>query len=875
MSLFKPLDKQPKAKAKKAPRASAKKTPRKKTRSGKFKVGDAVSFEIPSTTFSLPKEGTGEIVGFGTGEVVGDGNRLTITDAVEVQVNGGLVNLFHPMHLSPITADKQPKAKAKKAPRASAKKAPRKKAPKAKDTTPAKDSPEMIVRKLRAGRLPMFRGGDGVASSSLPAYFVNDPEWAKHYGPVREYEIQLKNPQVIDNEEWRNFDSTVLRFNPDPAVMLRVRGFDSVVNIRDLPKGGQMVLVYALEGWKGKVKPQKLAKGSQAPTEHFDVVLIDDDGAFKDRRMTAKQLYAEHTKLEKKILTSAKAILKGAIDSQNAKRVSAPMIRQVMDELPLRRNSGWDRLETLRAHMHKNKLSTSRWVAPMRAELHDFGKEYIASLKQKRTKKPPQVKERLKWSPKTGPVPKATKPIIVSRVEDLRIGDAVLRTVTLGGKSTYEIVTDAIPGEGGMVRLCFRKAGADDLERARRRDPKKSDRAGPDVTMQELRCVDSVDIGPKESLRIRKQQSLGLGLEDAPTVGQIVKALSSKPKLGASSRAPTPTPDFRDPRAVIQEGTFAPTIEIKYGPGLGVLICGETYYNRAAIKRAYGGRMRFSRNLPEGCAWYVPRSRNWSQADKEKAAQRIADDLAEALKGRQVTVNITRQGVETRAASQSLGGPGLGEPMRLDDIPLELANDGNRAVKPMFELNQKQLKKIRETFGDLRTIFAIGIAYAAKTDTNGRYIGPMASAGRKGSLTMAVRQDAYGPGERPNFDPKKATEYVELLSDLAPKDEPRIDSLSLGRGHLLDVGFKTVAIDQYGQDYDSTYLSGGKVAEKTFAAIAANDAKRPLYVPTLKKLVLRQKTKWSAILILEAAAQYAAGRPKPIKIDFRTYSAMD
>ena len=140
---------------------------------------------------------------------------------------------------------------------------------------------------------------------------------------------------------------------------------------------------------------------------------------------------------------------------------------------------------------------------------------------------------------------------------------------------------------------------------------------------------------------------------------------------------------------------------------------------------------------------------------------------------------------------------------------------------------------------------------------------------------MAVRQDAYGPGERPNFDPKKATEYVELLSDLAPKDEPRIDSLSLGRGHLLDVGFKTVAIDQYGQDYDSTYLSGGKVAEKTFAAIAANDAKRPLYVPTLKKLVLRQKTKWSAILILEAAAQYAAGRPKPIKIDFRTYSAMD
>lgn len=768
------------------------------------------------------------------------------------------MSLFKPL-------DKQPKSKAKKAPRASAKKAPRKKTPKAKDTTPAKDSPEMIVRKLRAGRLPMFRGGDGVASSSLPAYFVDDPEWAKHYGAVREYEIQLKNPKIIDNEEWGNFDSTMLRINPDPANMLRVSGHDSVVNIRDLPKGGQMVLVYALEGWQGKVKPRKLAKGSRAPTEHFDVVLIDDDGAFKDRRMTAKELYEEHAKLTNKLFATAKSILREAIDSKNVKRVDGALIREVMDELPLRRNSGWDRLETLRAHMKKNKLSTSRWEGQMRQNLFTHGNRYIDGLKKTRSKK----------TPKTGAVPASEKKILVSKVSDLRIGDAVYRTVPLGGKNTFEIVTDAIPGPDGTVRLCFRKAGADDLERARRRDPKKSHRAGPDVTMQELRCVDSVDIDPKESLRVRKQQSLGLGLEDAPTVGQIVKALSSKPKLGASSRAPTPTPDFRDPRAVTQEGTFAPTIEIKYGPGLGVLICGETYYNRAAIKRAYGGRMRFSRNLPEGCAWYVPRSRNWSQGDKEKAAQRIADDLAEALKGRQVTVNITRQGVETRAARQSPGGPGLGEPIRrLDEIPLELANDGNRAVKPMFELDEKQLKKIQATFGDLRTIFAIGIAYAAKTGANGRYIGPMASAGRAGSLTMAVRQDAYGPGQRPNFDRKKAAEYVQLLTDLAPKDEPRIDSIQI-QPLSGDVGFSTVAIDQYGQDFDRGYLQGGKVAQKTFADIAENNAKRPLDVPTLKKLVLRQKSKWAAILILKAAAQYAAGRPRPIKVEFRTYSAMD
>ncbi len=39
-----------------------------------------------------------------------------------------------------------------------------------------------------------------------------------------------------------------------------------------------------------KAKDTTPAKGSRAPTEHFDVVLLDDDGSFKHRRMTEREL---------------------------------------------------------------------------------------------------------------------------------------------------------------------------------------------------------------------------------------------------------------------------------------------------------------------------------------------------------------------------------------------------------------------------------------------------------------------------------------------------------------------------------------------------------------------------------------------------------
>ena len=62
--------------------------------------------------------------------------------------------------------------------------------------------------------------------------------------------------------------------------------------------------------------------------------------------------------------------------------------------------------------------------------------------------------------------------------------------------------------------------------------------------------------------------------------------------------------------AAADESHSEAPLRVVYRYDAGILICGETYAHRHAIKGLRTMRFKFSRRLPDDCAWYVPRTRN-------------------------------------------------------------------------------------------------------------------------------------------------------------------------------------------------------------------------------------------------------------------------
>lgn len=79
-------------------------------------------------------------------------------------------------------------------------------------------------------------------------------------------------------------------------------------------------------------------------------------------------------------------------------------------------------------------------------------------------------------------------------------------------------------------------------------------------------------------------------------------------------------------------------LRVVYSYDAGILICGETYAHRQAIKGLRTMRFKFSRRLPDDCAWYVPRTRNF-YVPRRKIEQ-IAEELREAS-GTPVDIDYT------------------------------------------------------------------------------------------------------------------------------------------------------------------------------------------------------------------------------------------
>lgn len=104
---------------------------------------------------------------------------------------------------------------------------------------------------------------------------------------------------------------------------------------------------------------------------------------------------------------------------------------------------------------------------------------------------------------------------------------------------------------------------------------------------------------------------------------------------------PRPNPEEPPPEAAAAAAddshSDAP-LRVVYSYDAGILVCGETYPHRQAIKSLRTKRFKFSRRLPDDCAWYVPRTRERHVA--RYVVEQIADELRQNS-GVQVDVEYT------------------------------------------------------------------------------------------------------------------------------------------------------------------------------------------------------------------------------------------
>ena len=88
---------------------------------------------------------------------------------------------------------------------------------------------------------PMYRGtrsGDPNARPSGAAYFISSEMYARTYGDVGKFRLNIQNPKVVDRETWLDtYDTIALRMNPSALDDLRQEEYDSVVMETDTAIG--------------------------------------------------------------------------------------------------------------------------------------------------------------------------------------------------------------------------------------------------------------------------------------------------------------------------------------------------------------------------------------------------------------------------------------------------------------------------------------------------------------------------------------------------------------------------------------------------------------------------------------------------------------
>lgn len=149
------------------------------------------------------------------------------------------------------------------------------------------------------------------------------------------------------------------------------------------------------------------------------------------------------------------------------------------------------------------------------------------------------------------------------------------------------------------------------------------------------------------TIRAQHRPRPGKGFVDGRSWGGLIAGAREWPKLveradriaGMHARklrvkleaVPEPVPLAQAHARAEAEGKLL----LRVNPEEGILLCGDTKPVKDAIKTVRP-RFRYSRNLPKGCGWYVPRSRG--QVHSHAEVQRVADAIATAT-GRGVDVD--------------------------------------------------------------------------------------------------------------------------------------------------------------------------------------------------------------------------------------------
>jgi len=102
---------------------------------------------------------------------------------------------------------------------------------------------------------PMYRGtrsGDPNVLSSGAAYFISSEIYARTYGDVGKFRLNIQNPKVVDRETWLDtYDTIALKMNPSALDDLRKEEYDSVVMETDTAIG-PMYTVMVLDAEQGE-----------------------------------------------------------------------------------------------------------------------------------------------------------------------------------------------------------------------------------------------------------------------------------------------------------------------------------------------------------------------------------------------------------------------------------------------------------------------------------------------------------------------------------------------------------------------------------------------------------------------------------------------
>lgn len=123
----------------------------------------------------------------------------------------------------------------------------------------------------------MYRGARDNKPTVLtgPSYFASAESFAKTYGPTAAFKLELKNPWVVNDDEWLQYTMNTPK---NVAQTVKSKGKDSIVNVKSLPNGKKFYTVFLIDPSQATAittETQAIDDGISSPDGHR--IVLDRD----------------------------------------------------------------------------------------------------------------------------------------------------------------------------------------------------------------------------------------------------------------------------------------------------------------------------------------------------------------------------------------------------------------------------------------------------------------------------------------------------------------------------------------------------------------------------------------------------------------------